>query len=83
VLVLKVTPRSTAEEAGLRGVRRGTNGSMVPGDVIVAVDGRPVQTVAQLFARLDHHQVGDAVRLSLLRDGRKLDVAVTLQAGGE
>ena len=31
--------------------------------------------------RLDDHRVGDAVRLSILRDGRTLDVNVTLGAG--
>ena len=54
---------------------------MVPGDIIVAIDGRPVESVARLLARLDDHQVGDGVRLTILRDGRKVEVTVTLVGG--
>jgi S1-C subfamily serine protease len=54
---------------------------MVPGDIIVAIDGRPVESVARLFARLDDHQVGDGVRLTILRDSRRVEVTVTLVGG--
>jgi S1-C subfamily serine protease len=81
VVVLKVTPRSSAEAAGLRGVRFGRDGSVTPGDLIVALDGVAIQSVAQLFARFDDHQVGDTVRLRLARDGRPIEVSVTLEAG--
>jgi S1-C subfamily serine protease len=83
VLVLRVTPRSNAEAAGLQGVRFGPNGTVVPGDIIVGVDGKSVQTVAQLFARLDDHQVGDTVRVRVLRDDRNVDISVKLEGGGE
>jgi S1-C subfamily serine protease len=79
VLVLKVTPGSNAATAGLQGVRFGRNGSVTPGDVIVSIDGTPIQTVAQLFARFDDHQVGDTVRLGLVRDGRPLEISVKLE----
>ena len=81
VLVLRVTPRSSGEAAGLQGVRFERNGSVVPGDIIVGVDGKSVQTVAQLLARLDDHQVGDTVRLSVLRDHRKADISIRLENG--
>jgi S1-C subfamily serine protease len=55
----------------------------VPGDIIVGVDGKSVQTVAQLFARLDDHQVGDTVRVRVLRDDRNVDISVKLEGGGE
>ena len=54
---------------------------MVPGDIIVAIDGRPVESVARLLARLDDHRVGDGVRLTILRDGRKVEEIVTLVGG--
>jgi membrane-associated protease RseP (regulator of RpoE activity) len=72
VLILRVTPGSPAAAVGLRGAQLAADGSMVPGDIIVAVDGRPVESVARLLARLDDHQVGDGVSLTILRDGRKL-----------
>ena len=78
VLVLRVTPGSPAAAVGLRGVQLASDGSMVPGDIIVAINGRPVESVARLLARLDDHQVGDGVRLTILRDGRRLEVTVKL-----
>jgi S1-C subfamily serine protease len=80
VVVLRVTPGSAAAAAGLRGARE-QNGAVVPGDVITAVDGRSVDSVARLLGELDEHRVGDSVRLSILREGQKSEVTVTLQAG--
>ena len=81
VAVLRVTPGSPAAAAGLRGARVQDNGAIVPGDVIVAVNGESVDSVARLLGRLDERNVGDAVRLTILRDGQKTEVNVTLQAG--
>ena len=79
VAVLRVAPGSAAETAGLRGARLQDNGAIVPGDIILAVDGTSVDSVAQLLNRLDERRPGDTVRLSIWRDGQELDVPVTLQ----
>ncbi|MFN3883333.1 MAG: S1C family serine protease [Rhodocyclaceae bacterium] len=81
VIILRVLPDSAAAAAGLRGASLAPDGSLVPGDVIVAIDGKPVRGVRELFARLDDHQVGEAVPVRILREGQALDVTVTLQAG--
>ena len=81
VLVLKVNPGSAAEAAGLRGARMEPDGRFVPGDIITGINDQPVDSVARLLARLDDFQIGDTVKLNLLREGRKIDVNVTLQAG--
>jgi S1-C subfamily serine protease len=83
VIVLRVTPGSAAEAAGLRGVRTDADGRVVPGDIIVAVEGTAIESVARLTGRLDDYDVGDAVRLTVLRDGRRTDVQVKLQAGAQ
>lgn len=83
VAVLRVTPGSAAEAAGLRGIRQTRDGGIVVGDIIVEVDGTSVESVARLMSRLDDHQVGDTVRLTLLREGKKVDVNVRLQAGDD
>jgi S1-C subfamily serine protease len=80
VAVLKVTPGSGAATAGLRGVRTEGRG-IVPGDIITAVDGTEIDSVPRLLGRLDERRVGDTVRLTILRDGQKMDVNVPLQAG--
>jgi S1-C subfamily serine protease len=81
VVVLKVTPGSPAEAAGLRGAKVGADGSIVPGDIITAVDGKPVDGVLRLLNRLDEHQVGDTVKLTVRRDGKDSEIPVTLKAG--
>lgn len=49
------------------------------GDVVVAVDGSTVKTMAGLVVALRTHKVGDRVTLTYLRDGRQRDVTVTLR----
>lgn len=80
VFVLRVRPGSAAERAGLVGVSAGPQG-IVPGDLIKEIDGRPVKNVASLFARLDDHRVGDAVRLSVQRAGQTRELVIELQPG--
>jgi S1-C subfamily serine protease len=81
VAVLRVAPGSPAEAAGLRGVTSRDDGTIVPGDVIVAIGGRPVEDVPHLMSRLDDHRIGESVRLTVLRSGRKVEISVTLQEG--
>jgi len=81
VFVLGVQPGSAAEQAGLRSAGIAQDGSFVAGDVIVGLDGRTITGVNELLGRLDDYKVGDTVRLTVRRDGRELDVPVTLQPG--
>lgn len=81
VAVLRVTPGSGAAAAGLRGVRVEGTRNITPGDIIVAVDGVEVDSVARLLAVLDERRVGDTVRLTVIRDGNRVEVPVRLQAG--
>jgi S1-C subfamily serine protease len=80
VAVLRVAPGSAAEAAGLAGVRTRDDGAIVPGDVILGVNGTPVDSVPRLLGRLDEYRVGDTVRLTIHRDGRQMEVPATLQA---
>jgi S1-C subfamily serine protease len=82
VVVLRTTPGSAAARAGLQGAGQ-RSGRIVAGDIIVAVDGKPVDSVPRLLARLDDYQVGDTVRLTVSRDGRTREVPVRLQPGGQ
>jgi S1-C subfamily serine protease len=52
---------------------------VLPGDVIVAVDGREVEDAGQLRNELARAEVGTQLRLTLLRQGRKLDVRVPVE----
>jgi S1-C subfamily serine protease len=83
VVVLNVTPGSGAAAAGLRGVQRAANGTITPGDIITAVEGSEVADVVHLLARLDEFKVGQTVRLTVLRDGKSIQIPMTLQASAQ
>jgi S1-C subfamily serine protease len=80
VVILDVAPGSAAAAAGLRGVTvRG--GEVIPGDIVLAVNGKPVDGMDKLAALLDDQRVGDTVRLTVVRQGQQREVAARLQAG--
>jgi S1-C subfamily serine protease len=78
VLVVRVVSGSAAEKAGLRSTSRDDNGQVVLGDVITAVDGKPVKKTNELFEALGKHKVGDTVTIDLQRDGEPVQIKVTL-----
>lgn len=83
VLVVRVTRRSPAALAGIRGGERrvpiGNTIIWVGGDVLVGVDGREVTGMQDLIAYLeDQKGVGETVELEVLRDGLRIMVTATL-----
>jgi S1-C subfamily serine protease len=79
--VLRVPAGSAAARSGLRGIRIGPRDSIIPGDVIVAVDGKEVGNTSQLVARLDDYKPGDVVKLTVWREGNRIEIATTVQSG--
>ena len=71
VVVVRTMPGSPAEQAGLRGVDPRTG---VLGDVIVAVDGKPVHNLANLTDQLEQAGVGKTIELSIKRGGATTSV---------
>jgi S1-C subfamily serine protease len=80
-LVMRVIPGSPAEKAGLKATHRTRNGDIMVGDVIVAVDGKPVRKANDLFDLLAQHQPGDKLKLTIDRNDQAMDVEVTLDVG--
>lgn len=66
-LVRQVLPGSPAEKAGI-----------LPGDVITALEGRPVKSMLMLMVNLRSHSPGDEVQVELTRNGQKTQVRTTL-----
>ena len=81
VVILRVAQGSAAEKAGLKGAVISRDGGIVPGDIIVAIDGKPVEDLGKLFSRLDDYKVGDTVKVTVRRDDQTVVVPVTLQPG--
>ncbi|MEQ8764689.1 MAG: trypsin-like peptidase domain-containing protein [Planctomycetota bacterium] len=66
-LIGEVSPDSPAERAGLRPSYRTSRGVVV-GDLIVGVDGKPVDNIDALHSILASYDVGDTVEVELERD---------------
>jgi len=88
VLVVEVTADSPAEEAGLRGCGSTVeiDGESYPsgGDIILSIDGETTNKFDELISYLARHtEVGQSVTLEILRNGRVMEVELTLDARPE
>lgn len=72
VVVEEVTKDSAAEKAGAK-----------TGDVVVQFDGEAVRSAAQLTRLVRESVAGRAVKMGVVRDGRRLDLTVTPEAQAE
>jgi 2-alkenal reductase len=81
-IVADVTEDSPGDRAGLRGGdgqevfngRRVTTG----GDVIIAIDGRPVRSADDVVRGVAYRLPGQRIRLTVVREGKRATVAVRL-----
>jgi S1-C subfamily serine protease len=79
VVIREVLRDSGAARAGLRPASRDPrSGRTIPGDVIVEVDGKPIRKQLDLLDSLDGKAVGDEVEVTVLREGTRKKVEVTL-----
>ncbi|CAI5523653.1 unnamed protein product [Closterium sp. Naga37s-1] len=78
VLVLEVNPNGAAAKAGLRPTSRDSFGRLMLGDIITAIDGKPIYSGSDLYKILDKCQVGQTVDVQLLRGNEEVVVPVTL-----
>ena len=84
-LVIQVTSGSPAEKAGIRGgdILTEINGREVElgGDVIIAIDDKPIRKIYDLLSYLDREKkVGENVTLSIVRNGQIHKSDLTLVA---
>ncbi|MCH7721401.1 MAG: trypsin-like peptidase domain-containing protein [Planctomycetes bacterium] len=81
VLLRYVPADSAGARAGLRGTRRRrADGAILRGDVIVAVNGKPIENEDDLLNAFDTYGVGDGVEITYVREGRRRTVPIVLQA---
>lgn len=80
VLVRSVMDGSAAQKAGLRSTRATGDGSVILGDLITAIDGATVEATSDLLEILADKSVGEAVSVTVHRDGQQRQIDVTLQA---
>ncbi len=78
--ILEVLKGGSAEEAGLKEVKRLRNGRVEMGDIITECDGSPVKDSSDLVRILDKHEVGDEVDIVIIRENVKKTVRITIQS---
>jgi S1-C subfamily serine protease len=81
VVIWQVAANGAAARAGLRGLTQTENGDVEIGDIIVGIDGDKVSNSDDLYRLLDKRQIGDTVRVEILRNGRRVAVPVRLTEG--
>jgi S1-C subfamily serine protease len=79
VLILDVDRRGAAARAGMMPTRYDSEGNVVLGDIIVAIEGQSIKTSDDLYKALERYNVGDEVRVEVIRGGRKRTLTVRLQ----
>jgi S1-C subfamily serine protease len=83
LLVIEAVKGASADKAGIRGgsrvVRIGRYQIPLDGDIIIAIDGEPVNDFQELTVYLETETtVGDIVDVTIIRDGEELTVPVAL-----
>ena len=82
ILIMQVVPGGAADRAGLRGGSEraflGNTQIMLGGDLIVSIDGQPVQDRQDLADIMNKHRAGDTVTVTIYRGQRRMQVRVTL-----
>lgn len=83
LLLVELYNRGPLDQADVRGAQRevilGNQRVYIGGDVLTALDGRPVASQEDLQILLDtHYQVGDVIQVTLIRGDREMTVEVTL-----
>lgn len=82
ILIQQVENGSPADQAGLHGSDKTVtiNGQqiLVGGDIITALDGQDITSIDDLHAFLLQSQPGQIVTMTILRDGKTLQMPITL-----
>lgn len=83
LLIVQLYDRSPLAQADVRGAQQetvvGNQRVYVGGDILAAIDGKPVQTLDGMETLLeDNYTVGDQVTVTLVRDGQPFDLTVEL-----
>jgi S1-C subfamily serine protease len=79
-LLVRTFRNGPAAKAGLRPTRRDDDGDIRLGDIIVAVEEKPVEKATELFDILETYKIGDTVTLTIVRDDKQMQIKATLGA---
>lgn len=82
LLIVQAIPGGAADHAGLRGGNEraylGNIPIMIGGDLIVAVDGKKIESQQDLAQVMNNHRAGDTIKVTIFRNKKQMDVSVVL-----
>jgi len=81
IIIGRVRPGGPADRAGLKGLTRQGRGWLL-GDVILQVNGQPVQDMDKLLDLMETEPPGSAVTLEVYRRGQRIKVKLAVATGG-
>lgn len=70
VVVYSVTSESPAEEAGIQ-----------QNDIITKINGTEITSYAQMISEKNKYSAGETITITVYRNGKTIDLSVTLRAG--
>ncbi|MDZ7685144.1 MAG: trypsin-like peptidase domain-containing protein [Gammaproteobacteria bacterium] len=80
VPVLSVRQGFPADRAGMVGVRKDPRNNIHLGDIIIALDDKPVTNEDALLSMLEQRQPGDTIKITTLRDDEIYNYEIALAA---
>ncbi|HZI51117.1 MAG TPA: trypsin-like peptidase domain-containing protein [Terriglobia bacterium] len=82
-MVESISRGSPAAQAGLRPpsgqVIYGFRAYPVGGDILLSFQGKPINTIPELAAQIDHAKAGETITFTILRGDQKIEVPVVLR----
>jgi S1-C subfamily serine protease len=80
LMILRVNRGSPAQKAGLQGARLANDDTtVIPGDIIEAIDNKPITDSASLIKALEAYTIGDQVQVKIYRQGKSRLVPMILE----
>lgn len=79
LLILEVKPGFPADKAGLKGSMIDERGNIIPGDIILSADGKPIREMETLLDILSKFSAGETIKMTIWRNGTIFETEVALQ----
>lgn len=83
LMIEVVIPDSAAEKAGMRAPYRDEEGTLHWGDIIVAIDGEPIESENDYLLALENYRVGDKIKVLVERENKRIPLDLTLDPANQ
>ncbi len=80
LIISYIDEKGSAAKAGLKGMTQDQFGRVYIGDIILAINGKEVNSLDDIYQILETKKIGEQVDVKYRREGKTLTTKVTLQA---